>query len=296
MNWWGNIAHISVLLFFFLSGFVIFFSLDSRFKKAAKIDIPFFKGYFKSRFLRIYPPLIGVFCLIIILKLIVKAYYRVLPNEFMFSYQDLLSYLLMFKVSLGLINAPLWSLIIEWWFYFLGFLIFYFSKKKFLNKIFGLILIYLVLIKFLVSLNSNIVTYFLFWISGSLYYYFKLHYYRKVFMYISITSFIYTFFFINILGKEIDLEHDFIVHFMVIFSFVGFIFYFPPNKILVFLSKFSYSIYIIHYPIFVFIKLFFFKEKIESWGLIFLIFIFTLMFSYLFSLIFENKTFFKTIK
>jgi peptidoglycan/LPS O-acetylase OafA/YrhL len=108
----------AVILFFLLSGFVIYLSIHKT------CDLRF-KDYFIKRFRRIYP----TFIISILITLFVVAFNNNLSRAF--SWQELLGNLFMLQdfnyakpggwVNTFLGNSPLWSLSYEWWFY----LIFY---------------------------------------------------------------------------------------------------------------------------------------------------------------------------
>lgn len=284
----GPIAHVSVLLFFFFSGFVIFSSLEQRFEIKINRTVVFF-DYIHARFLRIYPPLIGVLLIIIIFKIYIKFNYSKLPEEFMFSIEDIIKYSVMIKVSLGKINAPLWTLILEWWLYILGFLIYcILTSKTFQKIIFGfLIIIISTFITF--KINDHFLTYFLIWILGAIFYYTKAINYNRTLFVISLCCFAYTFIYENILFNGTDISNKPYLQVLVIFSFIGILFISKRNKILAFFSSFSYSIYIIHYPFFIFIKLIWFKNGTNNWSELLFIDILVIFISYIFSRIFENK-------
>lgn len=116
----------AVILFFVLSGFVIFFSFEKSKDKSLRL-------FFSKRFLRIYIPLIFVF----ITNYFLLSYYN---KEFVsIDLNQLIGNLLMLQdlqdkkpnvlISPFLGNIPLWSLSYEWYFYF----IFFFVFKKLRN-------------------------------------------------------------------------------------------------------------------------------------------------------------------
>lgn len=287
MNCWGTIAHVSVLLFFFLSGYVIFYSLDKRFINSTN-TYQNLKKYTISRIFRIYPPLIGMLILIICFKIFIKYNYKNLPDEFTYSYKDIINYFFMIKVSLGKINAPLWTLIIEWWFYYIGFTMFLLIRHK--NKIIKLlgILSLLVFMRLILSyLNGEIIIYFSIWMFGALSYLFNVFKFKKLMLFISIVFFIYLFIYKNILYQDITKSP--LIQFSVIISLIGFIFLTKRINFLTIISGFSYSIYIIHYPIFIFLKTIAFNTGIKNWFTFSLIFMIVITFSYFFAKFFENK-------
>jgi peptidoglycan/LPS O-acetylase OafA/YrhL len=290
----GPIAHISVLLFFFISGFVIFSSIEKRFKTEKKI-IQIFYEYMSARFIRIYPPLLGIIFIIILFKSYITINYSTLPEEFMFSIEDLMSYLIMIKVSLGKINAPLWTLILEWWLYILGFLIYcLFILNNSQKIICGLLLIFITTFVTL-EINDHFLVYFLIWTLGAIFYFTKAIRFNKTLFFISLCFFIYTFIYENILFNGVDISNKPYLQILVIFSFIGILFVFNKNNFFSFISNFSYSIYIIHYPFFIFIKLSWFKSGVNNWYELIFIDILVILISFIFSRIFENKKRFLSI-
>ncbi len=120
----------AVILFFLLSGFVIYYSFI-RAKEHSN-----FKVFFWKRFLRIYIPLIIVF----LANYLLICYYN---HQFVkIDIPNLLGNLFMLQDNMGkkpnvicdpfLKNEPLWSLSYEWWFYFIFFLII--NLKSIKNK------------------------------------------------------------------------------------------------------------------------------------------------------------------
>lgn len=107
----------AVLLFFLLSGFVVFYSTEKHSDKG-------FARYFTRRILRIYP----IFLLALLLSAVV---YYLQPHAQGVSLKELAANLLFlqdfssgkpgvwFSTFAG--NAPLWSLSYEWWFYMMFF-------------------------------------------------------------------------------------------------------------------------------------------------------------------------------
>ncbi|RZL50971.1 MAG: acyltransferase, partial [Pedobacter sp.] len=121
-----------VLLFFLMSGFVIYAANQ-------KIRDKFFLEYLKKRVIRIYP----TFILTLILSIIILK----INNEYLkqTDFVDLLGNIFMLQdtgnkpgaiVYPFLQNYPLWSLSYEWWFYMLFFPIcFYINKYSTENRI-----------------------------------------------------------------------------------------------------------------------------------------------------------------
>ncbi|MDB5137162.1 MAG: acyltransferase [Mucilaginibacter sp.] len=159
----------AVMIFFLLSGFVIYVSTVNN------KEITFYK-YIKKRFVRIYPITVAAF-LISTLIFFINGYdfttvdAKNLIGNFLMMQDD--------KAQPGLIvptyldNFPLWSLSYEWWFYVMFFPLFvYFHKRIPANNIphiypiLGISLIGWLL--FLIWPNHAflVITYFLLWWTG----------------------------------------------------------------------------------------------------------------------------------
>jgi peptidoglycan/LPS O-acetylase OafA/YrhL len=116
----------AVMLFFILSGFVIYLSTHQK-----NLD---FRSFFVRRFRRIYFP----FVLSILLSILIFYFNGNLADKF--SWKELLGNLLLlqdfgrvkpgnwFSPFLG--NLPLWSLSYEWWFYMLFYPLYKFLPKS----------------------------------------------------------------------------------------------------------------------------------------------------------------------
>ncbi len=115
----------AVILFFLLSGFVIYLSVYNKPNLT-------FKAYFMKRFVRIYPILLVSFLISILIAL---------SNNYSFTLNDLKNFagnLFMLQDTDNkpgtfmlpfLDNSPLWSLSYEWWFYMLFFPLLFLRKK-----------------------------------------------------------------------------------------------------------------------------------------------------------------------
>lgn len=154
----------AVILFFVLSGFVIYFS----FTKSKNKD---FLTYFTKRFLRIFFPLIIIF---------IVNYSLVLFYKNVIEYGDsrtLICNLLMLQDSLGkkpnvisetfLNNQPLWSLSYEWWFYMIFFLLISKLKNKISFFIYGIGILSAVSNLFYPFFINRIFMYLVIWWSGA---------------------------------------------------------------------------------------------------------------------------------
>ena len=121
----------AVILFFLMSGFVIYLS------SIQKTDLTF-KYYFSRRFIRIYPIAFCAFFLSVLIALI-NGYHFTLDDV-----KELLGNILMLQDTYNkegafvlpfLQNYPLWSLSYEWWFYMFFYPLFIFFYKKQKTKI-----------------------------------------------------------------------------------------------------------------------------------------------------------------
>lgn len=159
----------AVLVFFLLSGFVIYLS-------AVKSRELSFSAYLKKRFLRIYPITITAFLISTVIYLInghqlVIGDLKVLAGNFFMLQDDRAEPGLIVPTYLN--NVPLWSLSYEWWFYVLFFPLFIFLRKRNFNA--RLPPVYLAAsisligwFSFLLHPNhiSLVLTYFLLWWTG----------------------------------------------------------------------------------------------------------------------------------
>lgn len=152
-------GHIAVILFFVLSGFVIHYSTVKDINSTIN-----YKDYFQRRFLRIYPPLI--FCMLLTITLDSLGKYTIggsiyfhktpissinlnIGDDFNFiTALGNLSMLQRIYVPVWGSNGPLWSLMYEWWFYMLYPLTFLLYKRS------KLVFYLLVVLIFLLSLHS----------------------------------------------------------------------------------------------------------------------------------------------
>ena len=158
----------AVILFFLLSGFVIYLS-------AVRSSDTNFKKYFLKRFVRIYPILLITFLLSIVVALVNHSPLNV--NDF----KTLAGNFLMLQDETNkpgyfvlpfLENHPLWSLSYEWWFYMMFYpLFFYFIKQPFIkiNAVYVILLISaLAWFTYLWYPNhiSLVISYFILWWCG----------------------------------------------------------------------------------------------------------------------------------
>lgn len=254
----------AVMLFFLLSGFVIYISVYNKPQLS-------FKDYFLRRFRRIYFPFILAIILSIIVSLINGKFYK------QFDWQELLGNLLMlqdyankpgtlFRPFMG--NFPLWSLAYEWWFYLI-----FFPIHKYLFKLPGRIY-YIFSISFLAysiyifipNQFALYLAYFIVWWCGVEAADIYIH--TRRFTYQRMKPILICLFFMTLLSaipvvisNNIQLGYyPFLMlrHFSIVFisMLIGLIWY--QHKLVFFenifgifyaLAPISYGIYIFHYPI-----------------------------------------------
>lgn len=275
------IQNLAVLVFFFLSGFLI---ASSVVRKKLKKNYSF-KIYFTERLTRIYSGFLPAILFVLVLDVIhiyidSKSYnyfpalnfYTFLGNIFMFQDHPFLGIFQMFKLPNVPINAikyfqitsfgsarPFWTLSIEWWIYlFYGWLIIK-QRKKLLSYI---ILLLLSVIPFYNLINGRGNGLTLVWLMGVGVYYLSLIYFK-----ISDPKSLYfaAFFFLIFLYQIYITKSDYNVFNAVIFAlFFLFLFGYSQTiqinissliyKLIKYLADSSYILYLIHYSILDFIN------------------------------------------
>jgi peptidoglycan/LPS O-acetylase OafA/YrhL len=266
-------GYLGVDIFFVLSGFLI--------SKVTSEKYTSFKSYFIQRFLRIFPSLL-IFSIIILLifkslylnldlqhQLITNFIYTIsFLSNFLFSnlhYGDLDNFFNPFLHS--------WSLSIEFQFYIFFGLIFYFLNKR-LFYIFFIITFFYYILEYNHSLYYNFSIRIWEFLSGFFVYELKKKNFqikfKNIIVYISGILLLLSIFFGFRIGTVL---------------FTSLILYFAniaKNKYLIpfyFLGNISYSIYLYHFGV---ISIFlFFNSKVNSYQVIFLIIVITILVSYL---------------
>ncbi len=268
-------GHEMVIFFFILSGFVIHLKYALKVKDNAHVDFDFLT-YFKRRFFRIYPPFIFAIVLTYLADKVVEwnnfsIYTHSTPSalinkdiSFNHSFETLFGNLFFFQgtfVSVYGSNGPLWSLMYEWWFYMLYPLLFYVYKKN----IFASYLMVLLLLTFFILggtttilLFDKVLGYLFIWWLGVVLadiYVGRFKVNLKRFF-----PFILLLVFIPFYKKlQLDLLKQDIITSLGVFSFFIYLFYLlnvksPIISVLSkcnFLADFSYTLYVIHFPILV---------------------------------------------
>lgn len=266
-NGWffSALAHVAVLGFFTISGVAITMSIVININRNDQ-DLNF-RQYIIARVARIYPPLLFSILLCFLFYAVIYGFdllggvdsYR-LPGDlfvardfFAFEFKDVLKTLGFERGGMVKVNGPLWSLIIEWWIYFLAlfFTGMFFSKNKYV-KIVSLFLFLLILNK-IVRINGLV--YLAIWLLGSIFFLVKNHKKWMVnLLFIgSLTGLVVSNFFLKFYEDRTDITLLPMVQLLIGLLFFSIVLLFPVKSIFNKISNYSYSIYIMHYPIFLFI-------------------------------------------
>lgn len=304
----GVIAHFAVLGFFVISGIAITMSLVLNLvRNKSRLD---FREYTIARISRIHPPLIFSILLCIVFYVTMRVFnllgiYQsfkldgdlyVVREWFHFSIKDILTTIIFESSSLVKINGPLWSLIIEWWIYFLA-LVFvgvFYVKSTFKKVLLALIFI-LIFIK-LMKLDGII--YLILWFMGAVYYLFGKKYNTlfNVLLVLSLISLFFVNYYMHFFEKMTDLSTLPIVQILFGLCFLGLILKLPAKTFFNSMAKYSYTIYIIHFPFFIFIFSIFHKSTQGLLGinilLSFLSIIIILFLAAKSAVVFENKKYY----
>jgi len=176
-------GHEAVLFFFVLSGLVIHLKYSVKLRTDSTYKFEFFP-YLKKRAKRIYPPLIYSILITTLLDAAGKhlgfsIYDQITPNK---SINDVVLCNTGLKTLLGNLlllqnawvptwgtNGPLWSLKFEWWFYMLYPLLFFINKRSTSGSLFFVIFLYflgLILPESVFPLFVQVCTYLLSWWIG----------------------------------------------------------------------------------------------------------------------------------
>ena len=270
-------GHQCVLLFFLLSGFVIHFKYSNSLKKDADTSFDLL-NYLLRRSKRIYPPFLFAVILTFILDIIgthlgYSIYYSGTTNELInknvTNNHDIVNFIgnLFFletnKIGIWGTNGPSWSLKFEWWFYLLYPVIFIFNKKS-VFKGWLFVLILLIISSFLkyhqFVFFSSILKYLMIWWLGGL---LADIYTKRIKVSHLILSALIIFIPIVILfsNKINDNFYADVFWSIGIFGLLNFFFYLQTNgkehkwaNKLKWLGDCSYTLYIIHFPILVFMN------------------------------------------
>lgn len=268
-------GHESVMFFFLLSGFVIHLKYSKALVSISKSNFEFIPYFFK-RFKRIYPPLIFAILLTFVLDKIgaglgFSIYQKNTPiqlinqninfNHLPINFIGNLFLITNSTVEIWGSNSPMWSLKLEWWFYLIYPFFIFFNSKSILNGLLftiglGLLSFFVKDFNFLTSVLSS----FLFWFLGT---FLADIYTRRLPWSNKFLSFLVILIPMAIVFSN-SIENDFVIDLMWVIGFFGllnFCFFLQQKGIsftlfnkLKWLGNCSYTIYIIHFPILVFMN------------------------------------------
>ncbi len=307
-----SLGHIAVLFFFVISGFVITNLIFNKSKNFSLAD------YLFDRIMRLWVVLIPSIIFSICLYMYLKTYavgiingdlryiinsgpsendakitiYLILGN--IFFLQEIL-------VQTFSINAPLWSLSYEFWYYLLfPVILIFLNKIENYNKPSFRFICLIVFILLLIFLPLKIILYFLIWLCGSFIFFFRnINIINiKTHFTISVTLLLISIFAlkINFLNLNTFILELFIIIF---FSYFILVFLKLKSKILtnIFfkkLSDLSYSLYLFHFPLVLLLSSYIGNNKFDLNFLNFLLFIIVtiliISIVYLFWFLFERNT------
>lgn len=286
-----RIGHQCVIVFFVLSGFLVG-GLSLKNFLEGNLSL---KDYFSKRITRIY--------IVVIPTLIIGGYLNYITGltnnlEIEYFFGNLFHLQTVFFPTYGS-NGPLWSLANEFWYYTIFMtIIFYFKKIR--NKNMAIILS-ITTFSFFAYIMPNIIAYLMIWILGLIIPFLKNRLPRlNDYIYLIFKfSFIPLIIIFNIYGGYIS---DLIFAF---YTAILLTYMIKKNKHvksympLIKLSKFSFSLYAIHYPVFLYILYlssgflsfqrynYLNLENLLGYVLINIV---VLIFSYVFYLLFEKHT------
>ena len=297
----GTLANYAVVGFFFLSGALICNSIKQNIKRNNRFDCG---EYLISRIARIYPTLVAsiivsLICFIIIgsdsLRLADDLY--VAREKLTITVLDVFRTLIMKEPGMQSINGPLWSLFIEWRLYMWAMLLtlVYFQRSW--------LRIPLIMIIFIYSWKLFWGTeriYAIVWVLGAL---MTLCKSRRLYIKGSIVLAMFCLFItiINygVLGFSINSSNMYWVAQLCISAFFALLLLttFRQRNKFAFFGSFSYSLYLIHFPIYLFlfavIHPVIHNKPVPLLLVSLLSMIVVLVTSYLISLITENKIYTK---
>lgn len=305
----GSLSNISVIIFFILSWILISYSAASI-RENGVFD---WKKYIINRVTRIYPSLFFVTLLSLIFVFIfplitgsseITTYtneVNLARNSYIVASRDYILTLLMLPSGMYQINWPLWSLTIEWWIYIaFMFLFIGINSKKGIYWYTAA----LIVLMFIIDWTSikNIVYIFI-WFIGALYTLYLRHHpnIMKMVRYSSYGLMMLYLIYFWISGMDItknSWEVYGIFQFLVAILSIELVLRINLGKIIGFTASFSYTLYILHFPLLLFLFWIFHKYSFISWYPIvssILYFFFALISAYYISKITENKAFYRRL-
>ncbi|WP_230350903.1 acyltransferase [Lelliottia sp. WAP21] len=268
------IAQSSVMIFFVMSGFLIGVSVQSNISRNGSFDLT---SYAKSRFLRIYPPLLFAVILCFILSNLAPFFFEsgsasfMIPDAFTrgksleMPAKEVLAALTLMNGFLPVgvqFNSPLWSLPYEVWYYVV------FGLLATLRP--GLVVLGLLFFCVISMANDRFMAYSVIWGAGfAMSFIMSKNAYAKFFCSVGLAYFAYLSY-LNagtFLSGTTDLEM-YKITFGLAFAFLIYLALFVydlPFNVLKKSSKISYTLYITHFPVMLFfIGTFEFKVKHDA--------------------------------
>ncbi len=237
-------GHYAVLIFFVLSGFVIHLKQAGKNKKILKIS-----DFYAKRILRIYPTLIVSFLLTFCCAAI-PYYFLTKPLVDFNLYNFLYNLFLIPQSPIWGNNYPVWSLKHEWYFYILYPVLQWTAKSHYFYSlsipiILNITFAFGINIPFIGEANMTILYW---WLGAGLAELYKSEFLSHKLIYFS-APFIVAIYFVN----EKNLTSIFFC--LITICFLAFLIKKPSSRLSFFLRKFtflgnfSFSIYLLHFPI-----------------------------------------------
>jgi peptidoglycan/LPS O-acetylase OafA/YrhL len=265
----GTIANISVVLFFLLSGILITYS-GLNLTKNGTFN---WRKYLINRIARIYPSLIVIMILSYflisifpylnhytteIIRLPTDKYFA--REKYYCTINDMIQALKMQPNDAIQVNGPIWSLVIEWWLYVTGLFLFLISSNNFkltIKNFFFLIMGLLPLFFLSKDYNFSYSYYCIIWFIGSFFTFYLKKSARTLNIMIasSIVLFILSCYYFKINSFKLLQDTSFVYGiFQIAISlfFLKIIFIINLNKIFNKISSYSYTLYILHFPVILF--------------------------------------------
>lgn len=265
----AGLANISVVFFFVLSGILVSYSAVNL-RKEGLFD---WKKYFINRFTRIYPALLFVliFCIVLTLgfpllnngsehikKISTDLYLA--RETFTIDLKGLVQTVLMIPQGITQVDGPLWSLFIEWWLYMSALFVFLAldSKRNLLFRSCCSLFSIVLLAPVLYSFKIEGLFYILIWYMGFSYTTF-FRFNEKIYKYgiiLSLILFVLILFLNGMSSLDINTAEKSVYGLVQIIYSVWFIklaFKFSGSSFFQSMAKYSYTLYIIHFPIILFI-------------------------------------------
>lgn len=263
----GTMGNLCVVIFFLLSGLAITFSALNL-NKNGSFE---WKNYLINRFTRIYPPFVFVLILMLLMLVVAKCSFGyqintlgseiyLVEHQYYFTVLDIVKAFTMLNVNLGGANGPLWTLPIEWFFYIAAMGVFAALWAKSLkNKVLWIVFAALPLLLLTRQIGFwTFANYIVIWSLGSLIC-FKLSWFREKLKHLLIISvgliFIYT---LSLGGSKLivsqasSLEWFYIQLCMSLLS-VFLVLRIYLGRFWSWVSRFSYTLYIVHFPMQLFV-------------------------------------------